>query len=422
MVSSLLLWGASAHGAPCDRVAYELAFVGDVMQHGMQLKASMQPDGRYSWDGVFDAVAPVLRGADVTLVNLETPIGGHAPGESPVYSGYPLFNAPPVLIDALVEAGVDVVQTANNHCLDRGEPGLYTTLEHLHAAGLQTAGTYASQAARDDGAARVRLTDGAAIAVLAYTYGTNGEPMPEGKPWTVNWIDEPLMRADIAAARAWADLVIVGVHWGREYRHAPEPEMVRLARSLVDGGADIVWGHHPHVVQPHERHRAPDGRDGLILYSLGNFVSNQRVPQRDGGLIARVRVSRCVSDGPLSVDALAVVPVWVDDRRDDRTLAYRVLPTPPVGAACRGPDVSAADCARMVDFRDHTLALFLGIPHDDAPWVAPRVRPWSLEGWWLDHRFGVWPPRLSAAQAALPEAATARQRQHAPLWEAFSAR
>jgi poly-gamma-glutamate synthesis protein (capsule biosynthesis protein) len=410
--------------------------VGDIMQHGMQLRASTQDDGTTSWRGVFDPVAPVLSAADLALGNLETPVDTDQD-----FAGYPLFNAPESLLDALVDAGFDGLQTANNHSLDRDRAGALATLEAVRERGMATVGTFASADERDRPWATFALPGPVEVAFLAYSYGTNGRPLPDGEPWLVNLLDAGQMQDDIARARAAADVVIVGIHWGREYQHAPEPWQRDLAWSLVDAGADIVMGSHPHVLQPAEVGsvmRAEGPRDALVLYSLGNFVSNQRTPNRDVGVIARATIATCVETGAHHVVDVRFTPTWVDTRLSDGTLAYRVLPLPPEDAACPvGLDLSEADCRRMATARAHTATLLpagrfdgeagLPAPFSAPSWPMPFLPPHPEDGWAIappptgdsvsgapSPRAVLWPPPgLARTQrdggVAVPEAVAASE-------------
>lgn len=409
----LLPLTAAAFGAPvapldfgpgpsCRLVAHEIAMVGDVMQHGMQLRASRQDDGTYSWDGVFDPVTPILAGADLAIANLETPVYAGKP-----YGGFPRFNAPDVLLDALAEAGFDVLQTANNHTLDAGRDGALATLEGARARGFGTAGTYRSWEERSEPWTIVDL-DGTRVAFLAYTYGTNGLPMPEGEPWLVNWLDRGFMEWDTARAREHADVVIVGLHWGAEYSHRPADWQRAMAQRLVEAGADIVMGSHPHVLMPVELVEVGERR-GLVLYSLGNFVSNQRTHPRDGGVIARVTVARCLDDDTVHLVDARFTPVWVDTRQAGGALAYRVIPVPRAGQVCID-DLDAADCAAIDRFRRHAAGL---LPEARFSTMAGG-NPWTLRDDlpslpWRPHRLrappvppvDAWPPpRLGRTQAS----------------------
>ncbi len=334
----------------CAPVVVEIGLTGDTMVHGMQLKSALQDNGSYSMDGWFDAIAAITARPDVMLANLETNIAGEDLG----YSGYPRFNSPPSVLEELREVGVDHLQTANNHCLDRGIRGGLRTLEAVEAHGFSHSGTFASAEARNLPWAMLTLPGELRVAVLGYTYGTEAPPPEE--TWRVAYYDQQTVELDIHRARqAGADLVIVGVHWGREYQPKPEPFQVDLAKHWIEAGADIVWGHHPHVIQPAEVHTV-DGRDGLILYSMGNFISNQRDFPKYGGMIATVQISSCPADRWLS--DVRFRPTWVDDRDDDRRLRFKVHPVPDSPVKCVGDGLSAEDCELMLGYRRHAAALF----------------------------------------------------------------
>jgi len=206
------------------------------------------------------------------------------------------------------------------------------------------------------------LEGGLDVAFIGYTFSTNGEPIPSGKPWTVNMLDLGRMDRDVIDARAaGADLVIVGIHWGVEYRDQPEAHMVWLGDRMVAAGADIIMGTHPHVVQGsvvrQARNAYGEPRDALVLYSLGNFVSNQRVFRRDGSLMARVEVLHCEALGRTWLSDVRFTPIWVDDRLSDGRRAFRVLPTTSTDR-CHDLDVDDSDCARQIRHREHLATLY----------------------------------------------------------------
>lgn len=388
----------------------EIAMVGDIMMHGMQLRAAHRPDGTYSLDGVFDAVAPWLRGADLAIANLETVTAGE---DLDGYAGYPRFNSPAALLDALQDAGIDILQTTNNHCLDRGELGLLRTLDAIDARGLLRAGTWRSLEERARPWVTVTLDGDLDVAFLASTFSTNGIPLPQGRPWMVSHLDDGLLESEVARARQEADLVVVGVHWGREYEHRPTADMVALAHRLVAAGADIVMGTHPHVLQPAEVVRATDRlgrpREALVLYSLGNFVSNQRLAFRHGAAIARVEVQHCEALGRTWLTDARFTPFWVDDRLADRTLAFRVLPTPPFGVDhCDDLDLDAADCQTMLRFRDHAAEIFTA---EHLDWSLPdRVRlPLAFD--WSGASARWWPVSPGTGEGAVSHTGQAASRE-----------
>lgn len=371
----------------CPLQSFELAMVGDVMLHQAQLAAARQPDGTHRFDGVFDPVAPWLRASDLVVANLETVLGGADLGG---FTGYPTFNSPASILTALREAGVDVLQTANNHSLDRGVVGVQRTLDAVDAAGLLHAGTWRTREARARPWVIATLPGGLDVAFVASTFSTNDIPLPRGQAWMVSRTTDGQLEAEVAAARASADLVVVGVHWGTEYQDRPASAEIRLARRLVAAGADIVMGTHPHVLQPAEVIRVADTlgrpREAVVFYSLGNFVSNQRRPHTHGAVIARVRVLRCEGTDRAWVADARVTPFWVDTTLAGARHAYRVVPTPPLGATtCHDPDLDALDCRSATAFRDHAAEMFTP---GQLSWTVGGPQPlplgfdWTAAGRW----------------------------------------
>ena len=278
----------SSEGAadPRPLVTVDLAAAGDLLIHGPVARAGLRR-GRYDFRPLLAPIAPIIRRADVALCHVETPVGAGA------RSGYPLFNAPGELAAAIHWAGWDACSTASNHSIDRGMWGIRATIHALHEAGVRTTGT-----ARSSAEARrilVVTVRGIRIAFLAYTYGTNGLPLPA--PWAVNVLGDRVPRAAQRilaearrARRLGADLVVVNVHWGLEYVHAPTARQRRLARRVLrPHGVDLILGQHAHVVQPIAR---VHGR--FVVYGEGNLLSAQGPdccpPASQDGLIALVRV------------------------------------------------------------------------------------------------------------------------------------
>lgn len=282
-----------------------VVFIGDIMAHAPQLNAARKAEG-YDFSAVFKYVKPIFAKADLVVANLETTLAAR-----PSYSGYPLFRSPAELAHAAAEAGVDVMATANNHSLDAGADGVRETLQILDKYGVGHTGTSAVS-----GACEPFFADcaGVRVALLNYTYGTNGIATPSSV--AVNRIDTLAMARDIARC-ADADVRICFLHWGAEYARRPSAEQRLLREFLRRHGVAVVIGSHPHVVQP-----AECTADAVVVYSLGNFVSNQSERYTDGGVIATVDI---VEVEPNKFEYLLdIVPVWV--HRPD----YAVLP-PSVG-------------------------------------------------------------------------------------------
>lgn len=262
----------------------ELLFAGDAMMHQAQLDRARHTGGTYDFSGYFAAIQPYVTSADYAVVNLETPVSA-----TQRYSGYPCFNAPASYIDALADAGFDMFLTANNHTLDRGDRGLRATLDELDSRRLDHIGTYRHRAERDSVLPVVRNLNGIAVGFLNYTYGTNG--IKPGPGVVVDYIDRDVMRTDVERLRAaGAEIIVACVHWGVEYKLLPHPSQESLAEYLTDRlGVEIVIGGHPHVVQP--MHHYAD-RNRLVVYSLGNFISNMKTRDTRGGALARILLRR----------------------------------------------------------------------------------------------------------------------------------
>lgn len=283
-----------------------VAAVGDVMAHMPQVHGAWDPERQvYDFSPSFREIAPYLSSADLTIANLETVLDDSRP-----YHGYPRFNSPSSLAVALKEAGVDVVTTANNHALDQDESGLLNSLDHLDQIGLLHTGTFRTETERQPLLISVPGFD---LACLAYTTTTNGLPVPIGKDYLVNIWDQEKAAADIRCARQQgAEFVITCIHFGPEYQRQPSAQQQQIAQELIDAGADLVLGCHPHVVQPWAEQMKPNSDERvLIVYSLGNFISNQYFPYTDRGIILYVTLAKDPLSGIINVDSYEVVPTRV---------------------------------------------------------------------------------------------------------------
>lgn len=322
--------------------------VGDIMMHGMVKKTAADhadATNHEGYDVLWQAVAPHLAAADIAFGNLETPIApDHHRGVRQM-----VFNADPVVLDSLLHAGVDVVSFANNHVYDQGRDGLQETVERLAAHELAFIGAGLTCA---EAQAPVLLdANGISVAFIGSTDLYNDAlNAAEDAPCAATFDPEWVLASAAAAREQGAEIVIVSVHWGVEYATGPLAEHIEAAHTLIDGGVDVVLGHHPHVLQPLEVRQAPDGRMGLIAYSLGNFVSNQSawwVPgmhsaaagnPRDGLLLSFDLVRKDYGRGPggttLQRTELAnvrTVPLWTRNnthhRRGDDKVWIAVEPT-----------------------------------------------------------------------------------------------
>lgn len=262
-----------------------LLFAGDLMQHAGQIKAASDGKGGYDYSECFKYVKEEIEEADVAIANLEVTLGG-AP-----YTGYPCFSAPDEYAFAIKDAGFDILQTCNNHSCDSGSRGLGRTLTMLDSIGMPHFGTYHDTQDRARKYPYLLEKNGFRIVLLAYTYGTNGIPVPS--PYIVNQIDTVQIKKDIADAKAMnPDAIIAFMHWGTEYVLQPVSVQKWQAEWLFKNGVTHVIGGHPHVVEPIEMRKDAKGEQHMLVWSLGNYISNMTKPNTYGGLMVRLSLEK----------------------------------------------------------------------------------------------------------------------------------
>ncbi|MFC5403736.1 CapA family protein [Cohnella soli] len=341
-----------SHDGPSVMEARLIA-IGDVMAHSPQLPGYYHAKtGKYDFSAWFTQVKPIFAGGDWVVANLETPIAG----KDLKYTGYPRFNAPYELAAALKGAGVQLVSTANNHAMDRGFPGVTRTLANVRKTGLVPFGTSAT--AEDQQRLVIEERNGIRLGFAAYTYGTNGIPVPQDKKFAVNLIELSHIKADIAELKeAGADVVAVSLHFGIEYQRLPNEAQTTLVRELVAAGADLILGSHPHVVQPYDIIDIPveksiDGmpHHGLVIYSMGNFISNQTGSWKDVGLIFGVTFVKTLHpDGTYETSWKNVTtePTWVHIISKNKKRYYTIVPLARALASRSDPTLTNADYINM---------------------------------------------------------------------------
>lgn len=286
-----------------------LIFTGDIMGHTPQISSAEKVKNReYDYKPCFQYVKPLLEQADLAIGNLELTLPGKPP-----YTGYPMFRSPDALASALKDAGFDILVTANNHANDSRALGVANTAQTLRDLGFLQTGTFKNQRDRDAFYPLMVYKNGFKIALLNYTYGTNG--IPTEAPTIVNLIDTVQMKADLAEARARKPhFIIVFVHWGLEYQLTQNKDQEQTARFLIRNGADMIIGSHPHVAQPIQKERVtmPDGskKEAVVVYSLGNFISNQTQPHTDGGIMYQVDLLKTKGSPEVRVGRNGYIPVW----------------------------------------------------------------------------------------------------------------
>lgn len=280
------LTGALTPGAPQGA---DLLFVGDAMQHQGQLDAAkaVGKNGAYDYSDCFKYIAPEITAADYAVCNLEVPLGG-----GPDYTGYPCFSAPDSYAKALKDAGFDMFLTANNHCLDRRDKAARRTLSALDSLGVDHIGTFHNAEDREKSVPFIKTINGIKFGFLNYTYGTNGIEPKDGVE--VALIDKKRIAEEINKTRAaGAEIIVVAMHWGVEYVLLQNRNQEELADFLVEQGVDLIIGGHPHVIQPMKVvHNEKEQKDVLVVYSLGNFISNMKTADTRGGALVRARVER----------------------------------------------------------------------------------------------------------------------------------
>ena len=302
-----------------------LLFAGDLMQHGPQIKAALQSDGTYNYDECFAGIKNEIERADVAIGNLEVTLGGKP------YAGYPQFRAPDEYLRACIDAGFDILLTANNHCLDSRRAGLERTIRMMDSLKVPHLGTYVNQEERDKAYPFLLEKNGLRIVLLNFTYGTNGIAVQV--PNVVCLMDTTEIRADIEKAKAMQpDAIIALPHWGIEYQQLPSPQQREMAAWLISNGVDHVIGGHPHVAQPLE---LSEDSCHLIAWSMGNVVSNQSKPNTYGGYLVRMELTKRIPEHAVGDSIAAEVKLsdcgyalyWVSRPNDNGFKHnYRVLP------------------------------------------------------------------------------------------------
>lgn len=298
--------------------------IGDILIHSPVYQDAFN-GATYDFYPMFEPVKTMLENADILTANQESRLGGTELG----LSSYPLFNSPHEVADALVNTGVDIVSTANNHTLDKGEKGIQSEAAYLESIGLPYVGSFLDE--QDKQTLRILQKNGIKIAFLAYSYGTNGIPVPKGKDYLVNLIDRELMKEEIYRAKKEADVVVMSIHWGNEYQRIPTNDQKDLASFLANEGVDIIFGSHPHVLQPMEWIQTADGRKTFVIYSLGNFISAQYGDYKDIGGLATVDITKHISEKEVKIELSNpfFYPTFVTSQRYHQ---FRVVPLEEAGA------------------------------------------------------------------------------------------
>lgn len=315
---------ALASAGPQKDITINMSVIGDIMCHSTNFKdAYNKENDTYDFSKVFTDIKSYIQNADIAIGNLETTFAGKAAG----YTGYPTFNTPEQLAQNIKDLGVDVVSTANNHSLDKRYAGLESTLNELDKVQLSHTGTYRSKKEQDT--ILTKNVNGINIAFLSFTYGTNGIPVPSGKEYCINLIDENLMLDQISKAKALKpDLICVNMHWGDEYKLKQNSTQEKWADFLFKNGVDIIFGSHPHVLEPMEKRTITldDGtkKDGFVIYSLGNFMSGQVIENTMNTIILQLKITKH-PDNKITIDSYDYIPIYMYDKGAGQSDRYKIL-------------------------------------------------------------------------------------------------
>jgi len=347
-----LTWLHGRHAAafvayPHDIAQASFAAAGDVIPHqAVRSAAAAAGPGVQGWSALFSDVTDVFQSADFGFVNMETPVApAHSHGSKPF-----MFDAPLALPEALKANGIKIVSFANNHVMDQGWAGFAETRQHLREIGLQFPGT--GDTAQQAWQPVIVQANGIKVGFLGITRWLNGNRNPDDPSQPhVNFFPYPDSSAESAGpshpdpatkdeagviqavqqARTQCDFLVVSIHWGIEYAPAPRPQDVELAHKIMEAGASVILGHHPHVLQPIETYRTSDGRNTVIFYSLGNFLSNQSrtyvdglMPDKQGDprdsmivLFSAVKKDYGPAGTRIELGHVGILPVWGENNRND---------------------------------------------------------------------------------------------------------
>ena len=287
---------------------------GDLLYHDIIYISAKKSDGTYDFHENFEYVKPWLKQADLVIGDFEGTVN-----KDHYLAGYPLFNAPGEVMDAIKDAGYQVLDLAHNHILDSQIEGVVSTADAIEKAGMTPVGVYTHES-RDKAPLLIKEVNGIKVAILAYSYGFNGIEQSisqEDYNRYLSDLDEDKMKAEIERAEKEADITIIMPQMGVEYQIEPTEEQKKLYHKMIDWGADIIFGGHPHVVEPAETVEK-EGDKKLIIYSMGNFISNQRIETMqdvenakwtERGVLMDVTIKK--KSGKTTIETAQAHPSWV---------------------------------------------------------------------------------------------------------------
>lgn len=362
---------------PYITASASIGVTGDVLPHGPVIQAAQDAagvSGEYDFTGMFRYITPYFSSYDCMIANFETTLGGTAAG---AYAGYPNFNCPDSIIDALQGAGVDMLLTGNNHSYDTGDLGFFRTMEVLEEKGMDFLGTVPSQ---DTPFYTVKDINGIKIGMVSYTFNTgiNGDGQVQLNGMHTMSVEASQLIStfhntslenfygeitkDLADMKdAGAEFNIVFMHWGTENKLYPDAKQQEVAQALCEFGVDIIVGGHPHIIQPLEVLTSSTGHKTYCIYSTGNTLSNQRrdtltsenKEYTEDGLIFGMEFIRW-DDGTTEISDISVLPMWVNkEEKGDNKATFTIIPLDPAVESWTGYDVSIP--SRLSESYNRTL-------------------------------------------------------------------
>ena len=334
---------------PTESSSLVLIFAGDVMHHLPQATAAYDyKSGKYDYTPCFRFIKPYIETSDIAFCNFEFPLAGKP------FSGYPTFSGPDEMMDALEWTGFDVIQTANNHVMDKGRAGHERTISQIEKRKLRFVGSYINRQQKDSLYPLIINEKGIKLAVLSYTYSVHNLIQ---RPNYVNLLDSASVIRDIQKSKQQtADFIIVTVHWGDEYQLSSNKYQQRWADFFVRNGADLIIGSHPHVVQNAEI-KSFNSKKIPVFYSLGNLISNQREKNKNGGILARIEIDTRSK----TIKNASYIPFYVLKGTLENKYQYYLLPVDEYVSYPSLYKIAAKDSVELLYFAQQTKSTLQNI-------------------------------------------------------------
>lgn len=345
-----------------DRVeTISLSSIGDILIHNTVFWAAYDEKSKsYDFKPQFKYVKKYLGKSDLTIANLETTLGGAERG----YSGYPTFNTPDEIVDALKDSGVDVLTASNNHRMDTGEWGFFRTVKTVREKGLEIVGIKAST---NEKSYIIKDIKGIKVGISNFSYQdgkinglrtVNGIPVPKNIDPLIDLVDfsnlnevyKTLENRVSEMKKDGAEVLVFCMHWGNEYQRTQSNEQQLVAKKLADLGVDVIFGGHPHVLEPMDFiHSDISGKDTFVIYSQGNFISSQRQSRyTEDGIIVNVVIKKNFKTGKIEISYSDYMPTWVNKRTVNGKLFYEIIPTEDVISGDRNIDGLTSEAKQII--------------------------------------------------------------------------